>query len=124
MPTINFFSIPADDSDRARKFYEDVFGWKFSLGWEYEVPTGLEKYWDIATQGIAGGLTRREYPGQPIGVGVQVDDLEKYLGRFEVAGGKIIVPRTLIPNRAWFSLCQDTEGNSFVIYQNLKAHSL
>ncbi len=28
MPTIVHFEIPADDVDRAKKFYSDLFGWK------------------------------------------------------------------------------------------------
>ena len=29
MPTICHFEIPADDKGRCKKFYEDLFGWKF-----------------------------------------------------------------------------------------------
>jgi uncharacterized protein len=28
MPTIVHFEIPVDDVDRAKKFYNDLFGWK------------------------------------------------------------------------------------------------
>jgi predicted enzyme related to lactoylglutathione lyase len=28
MPTIVHFDIPADDPERAKKFYSDLFGWK------------------------------------------------------------------------------------------------
>jgi catechol 2,3-dioxygenase-like lactoylglutathione lyase family enzyme len=28
MPTIVHFEIPADDIERAKKFYNDLFGWK------------------------------------------------------------------------------------------------
>ena len=28
MPTIVHFEIPADDVDRAKKFYSELFGWK------------------------------------------------------------------------------------------------
>jgi uncharacterized protein len=28
MPTIVHFDIPADDVERAKKFYTDLFGWK------------------------------------------------------------------------------------------------
>ena len=28
MPTIIHFEIPADDVERAKKFYSDLFGWK------------------------------------------------------------------------------------------------
>jgi predicted enzyme related to lactoylglutathione lyase len=30
MPNIAHFAINADNIDRARRFYEKVFGWKFS----------------------------------------------------------------------------------------------
>jgi hypothetical protein len=32
MPRVIWFEIPADDPDRAAKFYEDVFGWKIENG--------------------------------------------------------------------------------------------
>jgi predicted enzyme related to lactoylglutathione lyase len=28
MPTVQFFEIPADDLQRAKKFYNELFGWK------------------------------------------------------------------------------------------------
>ena len=28
MPTVQFFEIPADDLERAKKFYNELFGWK------------------------------------------------------------------------------------------------
>jgi predicted enzyme related to lactoylglutathione lyase len=28
MPTIVHFELPADDVERAKKFYSDLFGWK------------------------------------------------------------------------------------------------
>jgi uncharacterized protein len=28
MPTIVHFEIPADDVERSKKFYSDLFGWK------------------------------------------------------------------------------------------------
>ena len=100
MPSIAFFSIPADNYTRARHFYEEVFGWKFTLGWEYDAPTGHEQYWEVATGGVPAGLTRREYSEQPIGVGIQVEDLDDYISRLEAAGGKVIVPKNLILHSA------------------------
>ena len=70
MPRVNHFAIPADVPERAIQFYQEVFGWQFELGWEYETPEGREKYWHVITgggsAGIDGGLARREYQGQPI----------------------------------------------------------
>ena len=62
MPRIVHFEIPADDPERAVKFYQDVFGWKFQK-WE-----GPMEYWLVTTgpdgqPGINGGLLRRPHPG-------------------------------------------------------------
>ncbi|KKG15484.1 VOC family protein, partial [Methanosarcina sp. 2.H.T.1A.15] len=57
------FEIHAEDIERAKKFYEDVFGWKIEK-WE-----GPIEYWNITTgkqedPGIDGGLMRRQV-GEP-----------------------------------------------------------
>jgi predicted enzyme related to lactoylglutathione lyase len=33
MPRVVYFEIPADDPERAAKFYKEVFGWKIDK-WE------------------------------------------------------------------------------------------
>jgi uncharacterized protein len=91
MPRVNYFAVPADDPERAMRFYRQVFGWNFELGWQYDTPKGRESFWHIKTEhrdeaGINGGLTRREYPGQPIGIGVEVTGMEEILGRIEIFG--------------------------------------
>jgi predicted enzyme related to lactoylglutathione lyase len=126
MPRVNYFAIPADEPERAIGFYQAVFGWHFEVGWEYNTPQGPEKYWHVRTEngdeaGINGGLTRREFPGQPIAVGVEVDDLEERLGRVQQQGGKIVVPKVPLPNVGWFAVCQDSEGNTFTLVQLVKA---
>jgi predicted enzyme related to lactoylglutathione lyase len=122
MPRVNHFAIPADAPERAIGFYESVFGWQFQVGWEYDTPQGKEKYWHVRTEsgdeaGINGGLTRREYPGQPIAVGVEVDDLAERLARVERHGGQVIVPKVPLPSVGWFAVCQDSEGNTFALIQ-------
>jgi hypothetical protein len=122
MPRINHFDIPVDVPDRAIKFYEGVFGWRFAIGWEYDTPNGREKYWraisdDGVSPGINGGLTRREYPGQPISVGIEVPSVNACTEMVEKLGGKTLVARIAIPGVAWFAVCQDSEGNTFSIFQ-------
>jgi uncharacterized protein len=119
---VNHFTIPADALDRAIEFYRQVFGWKFEVGWEYDTPQSREKYWhantgDGATDGINGGLTRREYPGQPISVGIEVPAVDPCLDLVEKCGGKVIVRKVPLPGVAWFAVCQDPEGNTFAIAQ-------
>ena len=122
MPRVNHFDIPADVPDRAIEFYQNVFGWQFELGWEYDTPRGREKYWrvisdDSASAGINGGLTRREYPGQPIGVGVEVPAVDASAALIEKYGGKVLVGKVGLTSVAWFAVCQDSEGNTFAFFQ-------
>jgi uncharacterized protein len=122
MPRVNHFAISADVPERAIDFYQKVFGWKFEVGWEYDTPQGKEKYWHVITgddssPGIDGGLTRREYPGQPISIGIEVPSIDDCTALIESSGGKVLVPKVAIPGTAWFAFCQDSEGNSIPIYQ-------
>lgn len=45
MPRVKHFAIPAGVPERAINFYQEVFGWQFEVGWEYDTPQGREKYW-------------------------------------------------------------------------------
>lgn len=59
MPTIAHFEIPTDNIERAKKFYAELFGWKFE-SWK-----GPMEYWIISTtnekgeKGIGGGMMKR-----------------------------------------------------------------
>jgi hypothetical protein len=122
MPRVNYFAIPADVPGRAIDFYSEVFGWQFEVGWEYDTPQGREKYWRVNTgdgtlSGIDAGLTRREYPGQPISVGIEVLAVDACTDLVEKCGGKTLVRRVGLPGVAWFAVCQDSEGNTFAIFQ-------
>ncbi len=50
MPNIVHFEIPADDVERARKFYGELFGWKIE---KFTGPTPID-YWSITTGKEAG----------------------------------------------------------------------
>ena len=119
MPKINLSVIPADDPERAIAFYRGAFGWKFDVAWEYQTPNGRERTWNIRMEGdaIDGGLTRREYPGQPIQVGITVPSVADYLTRIQEHGGSIVVPRTPLPAAGIFAVCKDTEGNTFIVFE-------
>lgn len=116
MPTITHFEIPADDVDRARKFYSSLFGWKFK-----EVP-GMG-YWLIETDGeksVGGGMMKRQAPSQVITDYIDVPSIEEYASKAQKLGGKILVPKTSVPGAGWFAVCLDTEGNVFAIWEGDK----
>ena len=116
MPTVVHFEIPFDDLDRAQKFYTDLFGWKIE---KYE---GGD-YWMITTadekgeSGVAGGMMRRQQPGQPIIQYIDVPSVSDNLKKVTDLNGNVLVSKMAVPGMGYFAVCQDTEGNSFGLWE-------
>ncbi len=119
MPTVVHFEIPADDVERARKFYGELFGWKI------EPMTGPSPmpYWMVATgrqegmMGVDGGLMKREMPGQFITIYIDVPSVDDYVDKVKKLGGQVVVPKTAIPDMGYFAVCVDPEKNGFGIWE-------
>ncbi len=114
MPTIVHFEIPADDIDRAKKFYSELFKWKIN-----GVP-GME-YWLVTTSGgkaVGGGMMKRRRPGQTITNYIDVPSISEYSMNVQKLGGKVIVPKTAVPKMGYFSVCLDTENNIFGLWED------
>jgi hypothetical protein len=115
MPRVTHFDIPADDIQRAQKFYKKVFDWKFKK-WD-----GPMDYWMVTTgakePGIDGGLSKR-IPGQ-MGITntIDVPSIDVFSKKIVENGGQLIVPKMAIPKIGWFAQCMDTELNVFGIIQ-------
>jgi len=104
------FAINADDVERARGFYETVFGWRFHA-W------GPPNFFMIQAGGPPEGSLqgRRELvPGaRTIGYEctVSVEDIAATLDAVRAAGGTIIMEPVTIPTVGDLAFVQDTEGN-------------
>jgi len=117
MPTIVHFEIPADDPERAKKFYTDLFGWKIEKTPEMD-------YWMITTSGekaVDGGMMKRQEPKQPITNYIDVPSIDEYAAKVEKLGGKVVVPKAAVPNYGYFAVCLDTENNAFALWQSDKS---
>jgi predicted enzyme related to lactoylglutathione lyase len=114
--SIVWFGIPADNTQRAKTFYGDLFGWKI------ERFPGPEEYWHIDTGGSDdtpdGGLKKREQPQEPVVNYVSVDSVAEFSKKIEKVGGKISMPKTAVPQMGYFAVCQDTEGNAFGLWES------
>jgi uncharacterized protein len=114
--SIVWFGIPADNPERARAFYSDLFGWKINSA------PGVDDFWYIDTGGAEespdGGLKKREHPQESIVNYVSVDSVTEFSKKIEKLGGKICLAKTAVPQMGYFAVCQDTEGNSFGIWQS------
>jgi len=113
--SITWFEIPADDVERAKKFYGDLFGWKI------ERFPGPQEYWHIDTGGgddtPDGALKKRKQPQEPLVNYVSVNSVTEFSKKIEKLGGKICMAKTAVPQMGYFAVCQDTEGNPFGIWQ-------
>jgi hypothetical protein len=107
--------IPADNVQRGKEFYAQLFDWQFANAPDYE------DYWmanlgEGTSQGVA--LMARQSPGQMVTNYIGVDSVAEYVARVEQLGGKVAMPRSPVPGMGWFAICQDTEGNMFGLWQN------
>jgi predicted enzyme related to lactoylglutathione lyase len=112
MSRITHFEIPADNPERAIKFYQKTFGWKIEK-WD-----GPIEYWMIMTgsedePGIDGGLTRREDPDTRVENMIDVKDLDQSIKEVEANGGTIVRPKMAVPTVGWLAYFMDPEGNIF-----------
>lgn len=119
MPTIVHFDISADDLERAKKFYENLFDWKI------EAAPGMQYYLIQTTdldgkQGIAGGMAKRGKSKQKITNFIGVSSIDKYIAKIEKLGGKVIEPKTPIPGWGFLAVCLDTEHNTFGLWEEDK----
>lgn len=115
MAKVTFFELSADDPDRAMKFYEKVFGWKFQ---QYEG----QEYWLATTGakgdiGIDGAIQPRKPKSAPVVNTIGVTNLDEAIKKVEQNGGKIAVPKIDIPNVGTMVYFLDTEGNMHGLIQ-------
>src|SRR5262245_60515511 len=99
--SIVWFEIPADDIQRARTFYNKLFGWKIN-----KFPGAVEDYWHIDTGGADaspdGGMMKRKGEGHTITNYVMVPSVDKAAAKVEQLGGNICMGKTAVPNMGYF----------------------
>ena len=125
MSRVVHFEIQADDVERAKTFYGEVFGWSFQ---DWSQATG-STYLGVQTgpddqPGINGGLLQRPAPVPAGGQGtnafvctMQVDDYDQAEKRILAAGGQVALPKFALPGMAWQGYYLDPEGNTFGIHE-------
>jgi predicted enzyme related to lactoylglutathione lyase len=110
------FELPADDPDRAAKFYADAFGWQVT---KWGGPTD---YWLVTTgeegePGIDGGIGKRQSAEDQTTNTIDVPDLDAAVAAVEAAGGRITNAKHAVSGVGWLAYATDTEGNPFGMMQ-------
>lgn len=116
MPKIIHFEIPADNMDRAQKFYTGVFGWKIQKWANPQVDYRLVTAGDEKEPGINGAIKTRDDDKCVIDT-IDVPDVDEYIEKIKKAGGKMLTPKMPIPGVGYMAYFQDTEGNKLGIYK-------
>jgi hypothetical protein len=104
---VTWFELPAADSARARGFYSLVLGWTF----ESFDPAGE---YQVTPEGGGGIYVSTEKKGLTVYFGTS--DLEASIAKVRNAGGQAGDAQE-IPNTGRYSVCTDTEGNEFGLYE-------
>jgi len=127
------FEMPAKDTARVKKFYEDAFGWGMNQmgddmgGYMVATTTPSDPKTGRPTDpgAINGGFFQYnaqnpslQYPN----IVISVDDLKKAMEDVVKAGGKVLGGRTLgepddIPGIGLYCAILDTEGNRVGLLQ-------
>jgi len=108
--TLRHFAINADDVPRAKRFYEDVFGWEFTP-WG---PPGFYQTRDSGGGHLGALQQRRELggqrmPGHELTFGV--DDLAATIAAIETHGGTLLMQPFRIESVGELIFFRDSEGN-------------
>lgn len=114
MSKVVHFEFGADDPERAVKFYEEVFGWKFDKfpGVDYWLATtGDEK-----EPGINGAIAPRQ-DGYKTSNAIAVTDIDEYIKKINEKGGKALSGKMPVPGTGYMATFEDTEGNYLSIFQ-------
>jgi uncharacterized protein len=125
MRKVVHFEIPADDVDRAKKFYGSVFGWELQTmqmgNGEYTnvKTTAVDEQTQMPTDpgAINGGMFQRDERLTSPVITVDVDGIDDALKQIEAEGGSTITPRTPIPGMGAFAYFKDPEGNVLGLWE-------
>ena len=101
---LSLIEFPADDPDRARRFWSELLGANFEARAE-----GEGEGWQTREQGpVVGVHLRGRGPGDSFSLPYfEVSDLDGALERVKALGGSVIHPG------AEWAICKDSEGSPF-----------
>ena len=115
---ISWFEVPVYDIHRAAAFYNAIYG----IEMEISVNGDFAMAYFPADEGVGGALIAG--PGcYPSDTGSLIylnagNDLDGVLGRVELAGGRVIMGKTLINAASGsFALFLDSEGNRLALHE-------
>lgn len=129
MQKVVHFEIPADDIDRAKKFYGGIFGWQLQ-DWPMQdgsVYTGARTVEVDETTfipkepgAINGGIVKRDEYIKTPQVTVNVPSIDDCIAKIKAAGGSIVREKQEIEGAGYYAYVHDSEGNLLGLWEDIK----
>jgi uncharacterized protein len=105
---VTHFEIAVKDTEAARNFYADLFGWKIT----HHEATGYGLVdTDSGGEGIGGGIAKPPTGDVYITFYVLVEDLQATLDQAEKQGAKTLVPPMQVPEGPEIAMFTDPDGS-------------
>lgn len=110
---LSWFEVPVSNFERSKKFYEAVLG----TAMDTETLDGFQMAYFPFFNGRPTGCITKAPGNEPNETGTLIylngnPDLSTMLDRVQLAGGKVLQPKTLIsPEYGYYAHFMDTEGN-------------
>ncbi len=128
MNPVTWFSIPAEDTEGAKRFYNQAFGWdiqpetkedddRYSFNVALTSPNNDEEFNPTKPSIINGCIIKKSIGITGPIVLIEVDDLDVAARKIKEAGGMVVSEK--IPMKTLngaFILAQDPEGNMLEVF--------
>ena len=120
---LNWFEIPVQDFDRAKKFYESILNFQMPESTIGPKRMGFFLY-DYKDAKVGGAIVHHPAFNKPSPQGALIylncqPDLQVSLEKVEASGGKILEQKTLISEEqqlGYQALIMDSEGNRVALH--------
>ena len=77
----------------------------------------MEYLKDEGNQGLSGGMLNRQIPQHIVTNYITISSIAEYSSKIEQSGGKVIIPKTILPEMGFIAVCLDSENNMFGIFE-------
>ena len=104
-----WFEVMGDNGERLQSFYSKLFGWKIDAS----NPMKYGMVEAVNVQGIPGGVGQLgDKPWPKVTVYVSTDSVDASLEQAKELGGKVVAPRTALPDGPVIGIFSDLDGNA------------
>ena len=125
MDKVVHFEIPAANMNRARRFYENVFGWDTEKvpKMEYVMARSVKvdkRRMPTEKGAINGGIMKRGKGVKTPVITIDVKSVNGAINRVLAHKGKVVLPKFEVMDMGYCAYVKDSEGNVIGLWQNKK----